>query len=117
MKPKNVSASPIMNTRDLETRPERDLTEIVGNFLRAGEGIVAHWVEYAKGVLLFVMAPGDDKSGEFYIYDRKKGTFWLLALADDIFGGYSMQQMRTKIREFHLLEFAANPAELNGQRS
>ena len=64
----------------------------------------------------FVMAPGDDKSGEFYIYDRKKGTFWLLALADDIFGGYALHQMRTKIREFRLLEFAANPAQLGGPR-
>lgn len=117
MKTKNVSASLVMNTRDLNTRPERELTEIVGNFLSAGEGVVAHWVEYAKGVLLFVMAPGDDRSGEFYIYDRKKGTFWLLALADDIFGGYAVHQMRTKIREFRLLEFAANPAQLGGQRA
>lgn len=117
MKPKNVSASPVMNTRDLNTRPGRDLTEIVGSFLTAGEGVVAHWVEYARGVLLFVMAPGDDKSGEFYVYDRKKGTFWLLALADNIFGGYAMHQMRAKIREFHLLDFAANPAQLNGQRA
>jgi hypothetical protein len=117
MKTKNVSASPVMNTRDLNTRPERELTEIVGSFLNAGEGVVAHWVEYAKGVLLFVMAPGDDRSGEFYIYDRKKGTFWLLALADEIFGGYAVHQMRTKIREFGLLEFAANPAQLGGQRA
>ncbi len=116
MKPNNVSASPVMDTRDLNTRPERDLTEIVGNFLSAGEGVVAHWIEYAKGVLLFVMAPGDDKSGEFYIYDRKKGTFWLLSLADNIFGGYPLSQMLTKIREFRLLEFAANPAQLFGQR-
>lgn len=42
------------------------------------EGVVAHWVEYGKGALLFVMAPGDDRSGAFYIYDRKQGAsgFW-----------------------------------------
>jgi hypothetical protein len=108
----SVSASPVMNTGDLNTRPERDLAEIVGDFLTVGEGVVAHWVEYAKGVLLFVMAPGDERSGEFYVYDRKKGTFWLLALADGIFGGYSAGQMRQKIREFGLLEFAANPSRL-----
>jgi hypothetical protein len=110
----NVSASPVMNTGDLQTRPERDLTEIVAGFLTAGEGVVAHWVEYAKGVLLFVMAPGDERSGEFYVYDRKKGIFWLLALSDGIFGGYAAGQMRQKIKEFQLLEFAANPSRLAG---
>jgi hypothetical protein len=113
----NVSASLVMNTGDLQTRPERELTEIVAGFLSVGEGVVAHWVEYAKGVLLFVMAPGDERSGEFYVYDRKKGTFWLLALADGIFGGYSAGQMRQKIKEFHLLEFAANPSRLAALRA
>ena len=64
------------------------VTEIVGRFLAVGEGVVAHWVEYAKGLLLFVMAPGDERSGEFYVYDRKRGGFWLLELADGVFGGY-----------------------------
>jgi hypothetical protein len=107
-----VCASPVLSTKDLNIRRERDLTEIVAGFLTVGEGVVAHWVEYAKGVLLFVMAPGDDRSGEFYVYDRRKGTFWLLNLADGIFGGYSTAQMRQKIRDFRLLEFAENPNRL-----
>jgi hypothetical protein len=49
-------------------RTEQDLTEIVAGFLAVGEGVVAHWVEYVRGLLLFVMAPGDERSGEFYIY-------------------------------------------------
>ena len=59
--------------RDLNIRTEQDLTEIVARFLAVGEGVVAHWVEYARGLLLFVMAPGDERSGEFYVYDRNKG--------------------------------------------
>jgi len=116
MNASTVCASPVLSTKDLNTRPERDLTEIVAGFLTVGEGVVAHWVEYAKGVLLFVMAPGDDRSGEFYVYDRKKGTFWLLNLADGIFGGYSAAQMRQKIRDFRLLEFAENPSRLAAPR-
>jgi hypothetical protein len=107
-----VCASPVLSTKDLEIRPDRDLTEIVTRFLAVGEGVIAHWVEYARGLLLFVMAPGDDCSGEFYVYDRKKGNFWLLALSDGVFGGYSVSQMRQKIREFRLLDFAENPARL-----
>jgi hypothetical protein len=107
-----VSASPVLSTTDLELRPEQDLCMIVGGFLAVGEGVVAHRVEYARGVLLFVMAPGDERSGEFYIYDRKKGVFWLLDLVDGIFGGYPVSEMRSKIREFQLLEIAESPSRL-----
>ena len=113
-----VCASHVLSTEDLKMRTEQELTEIVARFLSVGEGVVAHWVEYAKGLLLFVMAPGDNRSGEFYIYDRKRGNFWLLDLADGVFGGYSAVEMRRKIREFRLLDFAENPARLaTAQRS
>lgn len=112
MNAKSVCGSQVLSTKDLKMRTEQDLTEIVAGFLTAGEGVVAHWVEYARGLLLFVMAPGDDRSGEFYVYDRKKGSFWLLELADGVFGGYSAAQMRQKIRDFRLLDLAENPARL-----
>lgn len=78
-----VRASQVLSTRDLNVRTEQEPTEIVARFLAVGEGVVGHWVEYARGLLLFVSAPGNDRSGEFYIYDRKRGSFWLLALSDD----------------------------------
>jgi hypothetical protein len=108
-----VCASEVLSTKDMNMRPSQDLCEIIGRFLVVGESVVAHWVEYAKGLLLFVMAPGDDRSGEFYVYDRKRGSFWLLELPDCVFGGYSTEQMRSKIREFQLLELAENPAKLS----
>lgn len=118
MNANGVCGSPVLSTRDLNIRTERDVTEIVGRFLAAGEGVVAHWVEYARGLLLFVMAPGDERSGEFYVYDRKQGGFWLLTLPDQVFGGYSGAEMRSKIRDFRLLDFAQNPALLTAaQRS
>src|SRR6266568_2183546 len=117
MNTKCVRASQVLSTHDLQLRPEQDVAEIVSRFLASAEGVVAHWVEYAKGVLLFVMAPGDDRSGAFYIYDRKQGSFWLLELADCFFGGYSHREMRKKIRDFRLLDFAENPARLTPVRS
>ena len=107
-----VRASHVLSTKDLKMRTEQDVTEIISRFLTAAEGVVAHWVEYANGVLLFVMAPGDGRSGAFYIYDRKRGSFWLLELADGHFGCYSRREMRGKIRDFRLLDFAQNPARL-----
>jgi len=48
MNANRVCASPVLSTKDLETRPDRDLTEIVARFLAVGEGVIAHWVEYAR---------------------------------------------------------------------
>ena len=107
-----VCASESFTTSDFGMRPTQDLCEIVGRFAVAGEGVIAHWVEYSQGVLLFVMAPGDQRSGEFYVYDRKKGRFWLLTLPDPVFGGYPMSDMKRKVREFRLLELAENPGQL-----
>jgi hypothetical protein len=111
-----VCGSPVLSTKDLNIRTERDLTDIVARFLAVGEGVVAHWVEYTQGLLLFVMAPGDARSGEFYVYDRNKGSFWLLTLADGVFGGYSVAEMRPKIQDFRLMELAENPARLVAAR-
>ena len=107
-----VCASQVLSTKDLKMRTEQDFTEIVAGFLAVSEGVVGHWVEYSRGLLLFVMAPGDDRSGEFYVYDRKRGSFWLLDLADGVFGGYSVNEMGRKIKEFRLLDFAENPTRL-----
>src|SRR5258708_6513315 len=69
----NVSASEVLSTRDMNVRPGRDVTEIVGTFLTVAEAVVTNWVEYSKGLLLFVIVPGPKRSREFYIiYDRRK---------------------------------------------
>jgi len=112
MNAKRVRASEIVRADDLQVRADADVTEVVSRFIAVAEGVVAHWVEYAKGVLLFVMAPDDERSGAFYVYDRKRRGFWLLDLADGVFGGYSRREMRRKIQEFRLLSFAENPARL-----
>ncbi len=110
--PSALAATTVLNTNDLNLRPQYDLCDVVSRFVTIGEGVVAHWVEFARGVLLFVMAPGDPRSGEFYIFDRKRGAFWLLSLPDSVYGGYSVTEMRQKIREFRLLDLAENPARL-----
>ena len=112
MNTNHVRASQVLDTNDLNVRTEQDTAEIVAQFLTVGEGVIGHWVEYARGLLLFVTAPGDERSGEFYVYDRKRGSFWLLELPDGVIGGYSLADMRKKIQDFRLLDFAENPGRL-----
>jgi hypothetical protein len=106
-----VFASRVFTAKEWDV-PEPELATAVSRFVTAAEGMVAHWIEYAKGALLFVMAPEDSRSGAFYIYERNQGHFWLLEPADGTFGGYSLDEMREKIREFGLLEFARDPSRL-----
>ena len=112
MSAKRVRASHVLSAEDLKMGADQDVRAIVSRFLTAAEGVVAHWVEYAKGVLLFAMAPDDQQSGAFYIYDRKRGSFWLLEPADGVLGGCSVREMHRKIGEFRLLDFAENPSKL-----
>ena len=107
-----VCASRVLSTKDLKMPTETDVTNVISQFVAAAEGVIAHWVEYAKGVLLFIMVAGDKRSGAFYVYDRKLGNFWLLEPGDGVFGGYSIREMPEKIRQFRLLDFAENPARL-----
>jgi hypothetical protein len=116
MSANRVRASHVLSAKDLDMPSEQNVGDIVTSFLTAAEGVVAHWVEYAKGVLLFVVAPGEERSGAFYLYDRIQGSFWLLELADGVFGGYSHREMARKIRDFRLLDFAENPARLTPLR-
>lgn len=110
-----VRASAVLTTSDINMRPQHDVCKVVAGFLAVGESVVAHWVEFSKGLLLFVMVPGDDRSGEFYVYDRKRGIFWLLNLEDKVCGGYSIADMRRKIRDFRLLDYAQDPGRLKGR--
>ena len=107
-----VCASRVLSTKELKMPTEKNVTKVVSQFVAAAEGVIAHWVEYDKGVLLFIMVPGDKRSGAFYVYDRKLGNFWLLEPKDGVFGGYSIREMPQKIRQFRLLDFAENPARL-----
>ena len=116
MKRNHVRTSCVLRAKDLNLPNDNDPRTVVSHFVTAAEGVATLWVEYAKGVLLFVMAPGDEVSGAFYVYDRHKRNFWILEPVDGVFGGYSIRDMRRKIRQFQLLQFAENPASLASAR-
>ena len=96
----------------------RNATEQNGDIVTgfaAAEGVVAHGSNMPKRAVVRRRARRG-RSGAFYIYDRRQGSFWLLELADGVFGGYSYREMARKIRDFRLLDFAENPARLTPVR-
>ena len=82
-------------------------------FGRWAEGQIKKWIDYAKGVLLFVMVPGDPESGMFYIYDRAEQTFWMIDLAGTSrFGGYRLDEFEPLAQLHGLKALAQNPERL-----
>jgi hypothetical protein len=76
-------------------------------FGRWAEGQIKKWIDYAKGVLLFVMVPGDPESGMFYVYDRAQQTFWMIDLAGTTrYGGYRLEEFE-QLAQLHGLKVLA----------
>lgn len=79
-------------------------------FGRWAEGHIKKWIDYAKGILLFVMVPGDPESGMFYIYDRAEQIFWMVDLAGTTrYGGYRLDEFEQLAQLHGLKALAQNP--------
>ena len=82
-------------------------------FGRWAEGLIKKWVDYANGVLLFVMVPDDPESGMFYVYDRAYQAFWMVDLATKSrFGGYRLDEFEQLAQLHGLKALAQNPRGL-----
>lgn len=82
-------------------------------FGRWAEGHIKKWIDYAKGILLFVMVPDDPESGMFYIYDRADQTFWMVDLAGTTrYGGYRLDEFEQLAQLHGLKALAQNPRSL-----
>jgi hypothetical protein len=85
---------------------------IVG-FAQKAEARLVRWLDFAKGALLFLMVPGDDESGTFYIYDRERSAFYPLSLPiEHRYGGFREEEFESLAKAFDLVALARNPRVL-----
>ena len=107
----NIEATAVACLADLGLDLEAGIDDAVAGFLRIAEAeTTARWVQFPRGLLLFVFAPGDDESGEFYLYDRRGGVFYLLTVRGDRrYGGYRMEDYDELVRKHRLYELAQQP--------
>jgi hypothetical protein len=74
----------------VEVRKEEKLESAIAKLLAITDGgEIARWVQFPRGLLLFIVVPGDPESGAFYVFDRKIGTWYWIDFEDDKYGGYS----------------------------
>ncbi len=110
----NIEATAVACLADLGLDRQAGVEDAVGGFLKMAEAeTTARWVQFPRGLLLFVFAPGDPESGEFYLYDRRRGVFYLLTVPDDRrFGGYRMEDYEDLVRKHRLYDLAQRPGLL-----
>ena len=44
---------------------------------------IARWVQFPRGLMLFLLVPGDAGSGAVYVYDRCDGIWYWVDFQDD----------------------------------
>jgi hypothetical protein len=90
--------------------PSIDLQTAVAALTKVTETVeIVRWIELPSSVLLFLLVPGDPDSGAVYVLDRKKGTWYAVDFEDEQFGGYSVTQLETLLKECNFLDLIERP--------
>jgi len=94
----------------VQVDPGFDLPGAVAALIKVAENVeIVRWIELPSSVLLFLLVPGDPDSGAVYVLDRKKGTWYAVDFEDEQFGGYSVSQLETLLRECNFLDLIERP--------
>ena len=94
----------------LQLGPGTDLQTAVAVLIKVAENVeIVRWIELPASVLLFLLVPGDPDSGAVYVLDRQKGTWYAVDFEDEQFGGYSVSQLETLLKECNLLDLIERP--------
>jgi hypothetical protein len=88
--------------------------ELVLEFARFAEAQVLRWIQFPRGVLLFLGVPADESSGWFYLLDRRRGIFYSLDLpCDGQWGGFPASDSDSLAYQYGLLRLAEAPRLLD----
>ena len=87
-----------------------DLQTAIATLIKVAENVeIVRWIEFPASVLLFLLVPGDPDSGAVYVLDRKTGTWYAVDFEDEQFGGYSVNQLETLLKECNFLDLIERP--------
>jgi len=101
---------PLLGPRDFQGAMTPDLESAVCRLLELTEHPkVVRWMQFPSAVLLFLEVPGDPESGAFYVYDRKRGTWFWIDFEDDNFGGYNVSDFERLVKGSSFLRLVEEP--------
>ena len=94
----------------VQVDPGADLQTAMAALVKVTETVeIVRWIEFPASVLLFLLVPGDPDSGTVYVLDRKKGIWYAVDFEDEQFGGYSVSQLETLLKECNFLDLIERP--------
>lgn len=103
----------LLEVEELGVERNASADQAVCAFAEWAEAKVVKWIQFPRGVLLFLMVPGDLESGHFYLLDRPMRTFYELNVrGDDRWGGYRAEQFEGLTGSLGLMRLAEQPREL-----
>lgn len=105
-----------MNTEPLLClKDAMSLDAAVGALLKLTENTgIARWVQFPRAVLLFLVVPNDPASGAFYVFERRTRTWIWVDFEDQAYGGYSVADFDTLVRDCRFLRLVERPSLLRG---
>ncbi len=105
-----VNIEPMLRLCEGPGKPVPDLASAVAQLLQLTEQPqVVRWIQFPAAVLLFLVVPDDPESGAFYVYDRKRGTWFWVDFEDDKFGGYNVADFERLVKQSHFLRLVEQP--------
>jgi hypothetical protein len=94
----------------VQVDPGADLQSAMAALVKVTESVeIVRWIEFPASVLLFLLVPGDPDSGAVYVLDRQKGTWYVVDFEDEQFGGYSVSELETLLKDCNFLDLIERP--------
>ena len=94
----------------VQVDPEADLRTAIAAQIKVAENVeIVRWIELPASVLLFLLVPGDPESGAVYVLDRKNGVWYAIDFEGEQFGGYSVRQLETLLKDCNFLDLIERP--------
>jgi hypothetical protein len=82
-------------------------------FAEWADARIVKWIQFPRGVLLFLMVPGDLESGHFYLLDRPRRIFYEVNIeGDNRWGGYRQDEFQKLTESLGLKRLAERPGGL-----
>lgn len=75
---------------------------------------IARWVQFPAALLLFLVIPGDPEGGAFYVFDRKRRTWFWVDFDDQKYGGYAEAHFDDLVKRSTFLRLVEQPRLLEG---
>jgi hypothetical protein len=108
----SIHAQSVLTTADLGVDSRAGTEKAVLAFIERSEGVASRWVQFPSGVLLFVTVPDDPHSGAIYLYDRRKGVFYLFEFDNEADGLLTVEDYERLVRTCRLFDFIRRPWRL-----